>query len=140
MDAKELAELLNGRQRRCETDGITSEQWKQIKEAKLVVVYGASDDLLEFEGAIQEECGAWDGTTEYVTNKGLLSNECPADDKCPNFSTKKGKAIHAIWCGEEGYTWTIETKIPHETFNILSDDDDDDIFCRGIVFSLDDVK
>jgi hypothetical protein len=34
---------------------------KELKADKIIVVYGASDDLLEFEGLICEEMGAYNG-------------------------------------------------------------------------------
>ena len=46
--------MLNGRSYRNE---ITSSEEKLAKENNLVVVYGASDDLVELAGAMSEEFG-----------------------------------------------------------------------------------
>lgn len=59
MTAKELAEMLSGRKYGME---ITSEEARAAKDAGLVVVYGYSDDNVEFRGAIDEEVGAYEDT------------------------------------------------------------------------------
>lgn len=134
MGATEMAARLNGREYR---DEMT---WADIQEAKvagLVVVFGASDDLIEFRGAIDAEGGAYGGTTAYVTHAGLLLNDCD-NDRCPHFKKLEARAatIEAKWdC--EGYSWVFETEIPHATFEILEDGEK---YCRGIVFALADVQ
>lgn len=135
MNAKELAAKLDGIQYPVR---ISKELSAQAKESGLVIIYGSSDDLMEFEGAIYEEIGAWEGTTAYLTKNGLLQNECP-DSDCPYFERTKEKAatIKALWCGEGEYSWTYETAIPHETFEVLEDGEPP--YCRGIVFALADV-
>jgi len=109
---------------------------RSAKEDGLVIVFGASDDLMEFRGAINDEIGAYDGTTAYLTSAGLLQSECE-DEDCPYFERAKAGAatIVAIW-GDGEYSWTYATKIPHATFEIT---DDGGSYCRGIVFSLKDV-
>ena len=49
---------------------ITSEGARAAKDAGLVVVYGYSDDNVEFSGAIDEEVGAYEDTTIYITKDG----------------------------------------------------------------------
>lgn len=118
-------------------DVLTKEQSDAAKAAGLVVVYGASDDLMEFEGAIYDELSAYDGTVAYLTPSGLLTNDCENDD-CPHYDKLKKLAatIRAIWDGGNGYSWTFETAIPHATFEITEDGDP---FCKGIVFRLADA-
>jgi hypothetical protein len=132
--AKELAALLTGREYGNE---ITSAEEGQAKADGLVVVYGYSDDNMEFAGAIHDEVGCYDGGTAYLTRDGLLQNECENDD-CPSFARLKACAatIEALWCEEPVYSWTYRTTIPHETFEIVEDGAP---FCRGIVFSLAEV-
>lgn len=134
MDAKELAALLNGREY---SNEITPEESAQAKAAGLVVVYGASDDLMELAGAIHDEVGCSDGGTAYLTSTGLLTNDCESDN-CPHFDKIKAKAtaIEAIWADGD-YSWTYKTTIHHETFEIVEGDDK---YCRGIVFALADVQ
>lgn len=133
MNTKEFAALLNNRQYRNE---ITKDEAEQAKRSDIVIVFGASDDLMEFRGAINEELSAWEGTTAYVNADGLVLNECD-DEHCPyaRKAAAQAKNIKAVW-DKDGYSWVYETDIPHETFEILEDDEK---YCRGIVFSLDEV-
>lgn len=135
MNKKELATLLDNREYLAE---ITQDEQVQALADGLVVVFGASDDLMEFRGAICEEIGCYYGGTAYLTSEGLLVNECN-DDECPHFEKAKSKAatIDALWCQDLGYSWTFSTTIPHETFEITEDGEP---YCRGIVFLLADVK
>lgn len=134
MTPQEFAALLDGRTYGSE---ITDDEANQAFDAGLVVVFGASDDLAELRGRIDDEVGCYDGGTIYLTSAGLLKNDC-SDDGCPYFATLKEKAatIEAVW-GANGYSWTYETDIPHATFDILEEGEK---FCRGIVFRLADVK
>lgn len=135
MNAKELAERLNGREygRRYMLD---PEEMKVAKESGLVVVYGASDDLVEMEGAVRDEFGT---NTLHFTKDGLLANKCD-DEGCPYFEqmVEKAAPLEPRWNDSPGGpAWTFETEIPHETFDIL---EDGEVFCRGIVFALSDVR
>ncbi len=104
----------------------------------LVIVYGASDDRIEFRGVIYSEVGVCDGSNVYLTNNGLVLNLCD-DPECPYYliNTMKATFIKALWCATDEYSWTYETEIPHRTFDILKGDEK---YCQGIVFSLADVK
>lgn len=126
----ELVVILNGGTYRNE---ISKALEIEARESGLVVVFGASDDLMEFRGAIDDEVGCFDGGTAYITNKGLLTNRC-RDDGCPYFIDEGLRAmkIHAIW-GKNGYSWIYKTDINHETFDIM---DGGEKYCRGIVFHL----
>jgi hypothetical protein len=134
MDAKELAAKIHG----IEYPGrFSKDLLAQAKADGLVIVYGASDDLMEFEGALYDEIGAYDGGKAYLNGKGLLENEC-GNDECPHFKRIREKAvtIEAMWCERDGVSWTYKTAIPHETFDIL---EDGDLYCRGIVFAMADL-
>lgn len=133
MTKEELAAALNGREYREE---ISAAEEQAAKKAGLVVVFGASDDLMEFRGAIYDEIGAYEGGVAHLTSKGLLANKCD-DDGCPYFrESKRGAStITATW-GGGGFSWTYKTKIPHATFEVMEGGEK---YCRGIVFSLADV-
>ena len=130
---EQLAEKLNCREYRQE---ITKSEQKEAAESGLVVVFGASDDLIEFRGAIDNEQGAWEGGDFYINNDGKLFDEDHED--CCKYKTKAREAAHkitAIWARAD-YSWIYETKIPHATFKIMEDGTK---YCRGIVFSLQDI-
>ena len=133
MDSKELAQRLNGREY---TKEITKEEEGIAKASGLVVVFGYSDDCVEMRGAIDDELGAWDGLWIYLTKEGLFKSKCKCD--CPYFEEQKASAVilKAIWGGSKGYSWTFVAPFPHETFEIIEDEEK---FCRGIVFALADV-
>ena len=137
MTMKEFAKLLSGREYGME---ISKDEERQAADAGLVVAYGYSDDNVELRGAIDEEVGAWDGTTIRLTKTGVLQG--PACDsaencECPYFAAAKNaaKTIEAVW-GAGGVSWTFKTDIPHETFNIY---EDGELFCVGIMFSVEDL-
>jgi len=135
MTKEELAKQLNGREI---GEEITEDEEAAAKAAGLVVVFGYSDDNMEFRGALDNEVGCYGGDTVRLTPSGLLSNECDEED-CPYFERMSDGAasIEAVWAkGEDGPSWTFETKIPHSTFDVM---EGGEVFCCGIVFSLQDV-
>jgi hypothetical protein len=140
MNTKELAAKLVGATYNnfVGNDVIFSKELQaEAKKHGLVVVFGASDDLMEFRGAINDELGAHKGVTAYLTSADLLHNDC-TDYHCPYFQKMKesGNTIQALWCKEDSYSWTFKTDIPHETFEITEDGEP---YCRGIVFALKDI-
>lgn len=136
MTAKELAALIAGREVGKE---ITIEEARRAAEAGLVVVYGYSDDNVEFVGAIDDEVGAYEGATVYLTKAGILQEPDCGQDDCPYYAVAKkmAKSIKAIWHDEDGPCWTFETDIPHETFTVIEDGEP---WCVGIVFSVEDMS
>jgi hypothetical protein len=118
---EEWAALLNGREYGNE---ITNDEAAQAKADGIVVLFGASDDLCEMEGAFCDEAGCYDGGTLHISKAG-------------RFVGSKGNRIEAIWCGDSGWNWNYETSIPHATFEVMEGKDK---YCRGIVFHIDDLK
>ena len=138
MDAKELAAKLNGREYWHE---ITDEEVRQAKEAGLVVVFGASDDLIEFRGAIRSEGDCYDGREVLIDAKGVLpswDSASESEESAQEYFERKPKArmIKALFAKEGSYTWTYCTVIPHEKFEIVEDGEP---YCRGIVFNIGDI-
>lgn len=136
MTTKELANKLTGREYDAE---ITREESREADQAGLVVVYGYSDDNVEFNGAINDEVGCYEGGTILLTKSGvLLTPDCGQDD-CPYFEIAKrnAKKLVAKWNDSGSPCWSFETETPHETFEIF---DDGELFCVGIVFSAEDLS
>lgn len=109
----------------------------------LVVVYGASDDLMELDGAIQDEGSCFDGETFLIDKKGILPSWDEVSDNDDEEETqsyflrkKKAKKIEAVWCAEGQPAWTYKTDIPHASFEIM---EDGEVQCRAIIFSIDDL-
>jgi hypothetical protein len=142
-----LAATLTGRQY---THEITHSEEDAAKESGLLVVYGASDDLVELRGAIEEELSAYDGTEVLLGRDGEIVPSADGMERDEEEILEKygvlevarmragaAHAIRARW-GEEkdGPSWTFETDLPHATFEVL---EDDEVFCRGIVIDMRDV-
>lgn len=112
----------------------TKEEIEIAKENGFVIVYVLSDDMMEFDGAIYDEIGVHDGRKTYFSKTEICTGIRPSTEKFPN-------CIISHWCAEtengKPICWTYETEIPHETFMIYEGGEP---YCRGIVFSIDDVK
>lgn len=112
----------------------TAETDKLAKDNGIVIVHGYSDDGCNFRGAIIDNVGCFDGGSIYFTKEGEFFS-----DK-PDFPVNE---IKAVWCGGvkhektgSAYRWTYETQIPHKTFDVMEESEP---FCRGIIFSLNDL-
>lgn len=138
MTKEELAALINGREYGAE---ITNEEAAQAKAAGLIVVFGASDDLIELRGVLHDEAGAYGGTTVHIDSDGFIPDWDGVDhddeEEAALYFKRKGggKSIKANW-DRDGYSWVIETELPHAAFDIVEDDEK---FCRGIVFAAADL-
>lgn len=138
MDTKQIAAALNNISYPVRIDRSLLDA---AKASGVVIVYGASDDIMRFDGAITDEIGCYNGGSALVDAEGLLPERESIDDdaELEAFFNRKRKAqiIEAVWCDEsDNYPWTYQTEIPHETFEVIEDDDK---YCRGIVFALDDL-
>ena len=134
MTIQDFAEKLNGRQYLKE---MTKEEEKLARKLGFVVVFGYSDDITEFRGAISDEAGSYGGRVIYLDQNDLLFNKCDNND-CPYFEERKKDChiIVAVW-GSEGYSWTYKTDVPHATFDVF---DGGEKYCRGIVFDIQSLK
>lgn len=135
MTKEQVAEILNGR-----TIGneITKDEAITAKREGFLVIYGASDDLVEFDGLFSDEAGACKGSMVYFHRQGLL--EAGHKCGCPFCGFRaladKCASIQVQWndCGD--YSWTYETSLPHATFDVL---DGNEKYCRGIVIDAKDL-
>lgn len=139
MNVKDLASKLHGCQYRNE---ISRSLEAEAKAAGLVVVFGGSDDLMEFRGAMHDEIGACDGTVATIDKQGLVPVFESVDrdnyDALKDFFKREGGTvtITAQWCKEPDYSWTYSTAIPHTIFDVCEGIEP---YCRGIVFALADI-
>lgn len=133
MNVKQLAELLDGIEYRVK---LSPEIINQAEESGLVIVCGASDDLIEFQGAIDDELGSWDGGIYWIDEKGILPDpEDLQDNEMKDYllRVEKAKVLNSLWCKTDKYLFTYETDIPHEKFNVV---EGDGLYCEGIVFDI----
>ena len=130
MDIHQAAACINGNQYR---DEVPRDLRERMRQAGLVAIFGASDDLTVLEGALRDEMGAHNGASHRLNKGGFHYNRCDCDD-CPNFA-KLPDNITAQW-DERGYSWFIDTEIPHAEFVIMEDDEP---YCRGVVVAVADL-
>lgn len=133
-------------------DGIDYVEWRMgsprlkdiFQTAKIngcVIIYGLSDDLMEFSGYIEEEIGAWEGQHAYIANGSLLEKRCDECEECPYYSNERNSGIRVdLRWDVNGYSWWTETNAPYSEFYILEKDEADDKYCRGIVIDLNEAK
>lgn len=139
MNAKEWAAKLNGRQYR---DEIEDGESDLAKADGVLIIFGYSDDNVEFRGVIHDEIGAYNGTTIFIAS-GKRVRVLPDHDDCEcefcGFKAVKAtaKKIEALWGEGSVYAWQFQTDVPHETFEILEDDEK---FCLGIVIAAKDLE
>jgi hypothetical protein len=134
MTKEQLAELLNGREYRYE---ITDKEAVEASNSGLVVVFGASDDLMEMRGAIYEEFGCYEGGDILFTKKGKeVTDELKEkiEEIEEELDIKINVPVNKITASY--YPWTYETNIPHSTFDVM---EDGEVYCKGIVFSITDL-
>lgn len=141
MNSEELAAKLNGSEYPMRIDSALAEQ---ARSSGLVIVYGASDDLMEFEGAIRDEIDMYEGGTVRLDNHGIMPSWDDIDHDDEEESAKYFARrdtpkwlIKAIWDGDTGYSWTYKTDIKHAEFDIVEDGNK---YCRGFVFSMADIS
>jgi hypothetical protein len=143
LTAQAFAARLTSREYRRE---ITNAEEAEAKAAGLVVVFGASDDLVELRGAIDDEVPAYDGVTLRVCPEGLLpdwpadSEEGWSETEAEDYFRRKAlgfRLIEAEWApSDPNCSWAFRTDIQHATFDVM---EAGELYCRGIVFALADI-
>lgn len=96
----------------------------------LVVVYAASDDLVEVEGAMTQEIGAYDGVKLTVSkSQGFYETTAGEPD------------IEFRWCDDSSADsvcpWSVICNLHHRKFDIL--DDEGYVSSVGVVLHIDDI-
>ena len=129
MTKETLAAQLTGREYGNEIEPLEE---KSAKDNGLVVVFGYSDDGVEFKGAIDEEVGGYGGATIEFTKSGIFRDE--DDDEVLE---RYGTIVQFNKIVANYAPWAFKTEIPHATFDIM---DDGELSCKGIVFSINDLK
>lgn len=147
MTKESLAASIDGREYLNE---VCPDEAAIAKRHGLIIVYGQSDDNMEFDGAIYDELGAFNGTTALLyCFKGqwkVMPNESDAIRKIKDFdemqsaiaARQAGNKVEACWGPQvPDASWLIRTELPHATFDIM---EDGDLYCRGLVLDVADLK
>lgn len=138
MNTKEIAEALDGSEYPLR---IPVHVIEAAKAAGIVIVYGDSDDIMSFAGAVRDEVGCYNGGSAQIDTEGLLPNrdDIESDAELDKYFARRKAArnIEALWSEEGDYAWAYRTDIPHHCFDV---EEDGEPFCRGIVFNLADAS
>ncbi len=144
MNVTEIAQALDAMEYRAD---IGMDILTEARNANIVIVIGASDDLMEFYGAFRDEGNCYDGGTVLVDAKGVVPSVRPDDlddgddgdaEMLAYLMRKKSAGrIEALWADEASQaSWSYKTDIPHATFNVM---EDGGVYCRAMVFALADL-
>lgn len=132
MNKKQLAQVLNGRIYCCV---ITDEEIRQAHRSRLVVVFGHSDDGVIVTGAINAEISAYGGKMIRFSRPGRILKKKEVEVLINH--NVPIRTITAHWAPPDPQTsWLITADFPAEPFDIY---ECGELFCRGIVFHLDDL-
>ena len=141
----QIAQTLNGmeypiRERDCQPI------FKEAKESGIVIVYGASDDLVELRGAIDDESGCYEGGNYRFDIKGFLpihedgSFQCDEPktiQECRKFVERSDASFSiTIHWGKPEALWTYELDERITDFVQFDIVEDESLYCRGIAFRL----
>ncbi|MCD7826327.1 MAG: hypothetical protein LUH14_10270 [Clostridiaceae bacterium] len=138
MNIKKFAKSISGKE--YGTPQFTKEEIQIAKNNKWVIVYGASDDLMELDGYIHDETEVYDGGIVHIQLPyNHESGSVIGGGVVGNYGLQNVMSIIAKWCEDKDsdgnvISWTYDTSVPHEEFNIF---EDGEIYCRGIVFAAD---
>lgn len=151
---EDLAKLLDGNEYR---DELVNQKGIDViglcKQKGWIVVYGASDDLLEIDGALSDELGAWGGCVAKFYKKGEFYPEYGEEDTYHKtsedsfFSIDKNEQnrikndnekcllIESVWDPNEiDASWQINCKgAPHVSFNVM---EDEEVYCEALVIDI----
>ncbi len=138
MTIKDVAVMLNGREYGSE---VSPAEEIEFKNAGIVVVYGYSDDCVEFEGAVNSEIGIWNAGYIPLLNGVPSDMDCATEvikaSGCPTLKDVSKRLKHIkVKCGMNG--WEFDAEFPHEKFSIVERESDDPCG-EGLVYSLADL-
>lgn len=152
---EDLAKLLDGNEYR---DELYNEYGMNIydicKKNKWIIIYGASDDLIEFEGVISDEDGAWDGTLCKLVKPGDFYLEDEDDEtykkakdykfvrinqdelnELKNNNYKDTCVVEMLWCPDgTDMSWQVNVKgAEFAKFNVM---EDEEVYCEAAIVDL----
>ncbi len=132
MTPKQFADSINNQEY---PFSLTKEQAELARKHKLLVVYGASDDLCELEGIVSDEVGAGDKTELFIDQYGLQpewEDDMSKEEARRYFMREKLPGIKIVtrWCKND-VSWTYETTADdYATFAVM---EEGEIYCIGLV-------
>lgn len=142
MTKEQFATQIDGREI---GEEISRTEEQQAANAGLLVVFGYSDDNVEFKGLFSDEVGAYDETAFRIDTVGILKSweqvvDAGSDEKEAEryFKSKgRGKTITALFGVAQAASWIFHTDIPHATFKVM---EGEEVFCIGLVIERKDLE
>ncbi|MFG6095113.1 hypothetical protein SPB21_07675 [Leptothoe sp. ISB3NOV94-8A] len=143
MTPQEFAEKITGQEYPFEL-----EDRELAKHHGFIVLWGHSDDLLEADGLIRDECGAYDGTTARFGSHGFLEISEDGSLLKPPITVQECREIvesfdssfevKAEWCPQgTSLSWRITADtIPSENKAAFVVVEDDEPMCEGLVVRM----
>jgi len=114
---KEFAAMFHGRDRQ---PNMTPDELLLAKQKGFVVVYGDSDDRVQFRGAIKQEGHTNPLLKDRPAGVLALSAEGKLLDEesalYAEYVRENRNVISVYYCKKDYLNWVFETDIPHETF------------------------
>ena len=142
MNSYTLSQKINGRQL---GEELTKEEDLAAAHAGLLVVYGYSDDNLEFRGIYYDEVYCYlrevnSSETFYF----VLDGETLEQVQQPDLTGQSTRYLEvtATWCPQDVDTsWLITCNVKSCSFDVMEDIAAPyDTFCKGIVVDVEDIK
>lgn len=126
--AEELAKELNGFD---VNDSFTKSVINTAKYSNLVIVSAIGDDTIIFSGSLKDEFDLLHGGQIFMAKEGgeYIPYKKQSQDK-------SRKVIEVFWDKHSLFKWKFLTLIKHVTYDLRKDGRS---FCKGIIFSLNDV-
>lgn len=149
MTKEQFAAQLEGRDRR---NVISKAEIKLAKDNNLLIVFGVSDDLMQFCGILNERYDAFGGREVFLhknTDEEIAILSCYDAQKIQrSLGDKIPFNLYALIIGQQwqpkeiNCAWIIYCNAPHAIFDIYDIDDNNgkDLFCRGMVLEKNDIK
>lgn len=125
MTKEQMAAALDGTEYGSEVSKFLSDE---AKKARLVIVYGASDDLTEFAGFIRDEAGL--GTHFIADGKLLDVHDCNCQ-YCGFKDKTRGAVRISSDFGDKGFS--VRCSAPAAIFSIM---EDGERYGDGLVFQV----
>lgn len=116
-------------------DEIKDIECEHAADANLLVVFGYSDDSVEFRGAFADGAGASSRERKtYFTRKGLLQPHDQRDCECPfcGYAAAVAAAM-SVTSSRDKNGWHFATDLSHAKFRVMKDGEQ---FCEGLVIQL----
>jgi len=126
--AQEVATLLNNFN---SEDNFTRNILSLAKNNRIIIVSAQGDDTILFNGALTDEFELFKGGNIFMAKEG---NEYLGYLKQSSDCSRK--KIEVFWNKNGLFKWKFLTLIKHFTYDLKRDGRS---FCKGIVFSLDDI-